>query len=112
MSNILQSRAVSIIGALLKCIYSPYNQNTHITTIYHFSAVPTTGTRSIGNKTGIARGSDARWRNENGLPANRSSFGPLTNLPDYTFMDGRPTPLGVILPSPVIIVQIHNINCG
>lgn len=55
------------------------------------------GTRSIGNKTPNARGSDAPWRAENGLPANRSSFGPLTNLPDYTFLDGRPTPLGVIL---------------
>ncbi|XP_059614662.1 large ribosomal subunit protein mL52 [Phlebotomus argentipes] len=25
---------------------------------------------------------------------NPNQFGPLTNLPDYTFMDGRPTPLG------------------
>ncbi|GAB0097032.1 39S ribosomal protein L52, mitochondrial [Sergentomyia squamirostris] len=25
---------------------------------------------------------------------NPTKFGPLTNLPDYTFMDGRPTPLG------------------
>uniref|UniRef100_A0A1B0CE48 Large ribosomal subunit protein mL52 n=1 Tax=Lutzomyia longipalpis TaxID=7200 RepID=A0A1B0CE48_LUTLO len=25
---------------------------------------------------------------------NPTKFGPLTNFPDYTFMDGRPTPLG------------------
>ncbi|XP_055704398.1 39S ribosomal protein L52, mitochondrial [Phlebotomus papatasi] len=25
---------------------------------------------------------------------NPTKFGPLTNMPDYTFMDGRPTPLG------------------
>ena len=30
-----------------------------------------------------------------GLTANPNTFGPLTNLPDYTFKDGRPTPLGV-----------------
>lgn len=38
---------------------------------------------------------DQKWRRENGLHPNPTSFGPLTNLPDYTFMDGRPTPLGV-----------------
>lgn len=26
---------------------------------------------------------------------NPNIFGPLTNLPDYSYMDGRPTPLGV-----------------
>ncbi|XP_063701323.1 large ribosomal subunit protein mL52 [Culicoides brevitarsis] len=35
------------------------------------------------------------WRKEAGLEQNPTSFGPLTNLPDYTYMDGRPTPLGV-----------------
>ncbi|XP_005178355.1 large ribosomal subunit protein mL52 [Musca domestica] len=37
---------------------------------------------------------DQRWREEHGLPANPNEFGPLTNLPDYTFLDGRPTPMG------------------
>ncbi|XP_073844870.1 mitochondrial ribosomal protein L52 [Musca autumnalis] len=37
---------------------------------------------------------DQRWREEKGLPANPNEFGPLTNLPDYTFLDGRPTPMG------------------
>ncbi|XP_012058368.1 PREDICTED: 39S ribosomal protein L52, mitochondrial [Atta cephalotes] len=36
-----------------------------------------------------------RWRQKRGLTANPNTFGPLTNLPDYTFKDGRPTPLGV-----------------
>lgn len=38
---------------------------------------------------------DQKWREERGLPANPNEFGPLTNLPDYTFLDGRPTPMGV-----------------
>ncbi|XP_046431232.1 39S ribosomal protein L52, mitochondrial isoform X2 [Neodiprion virginianus] len=38
---------------------------------------------------------DQRWRAKKGLTANPNTFGPLTNLPDYSFKDGRPTPLGV-----------------
>lgn len=29
------------------------------------------------------------------LPCNPNAEGPLTSLPDYTYMDGRTTPLGV-----------------
>ncbi|XP_071573613.1 large ribosomal subunit protein mL52 [Temnothorax nylanderi] len=36
-----------------------------------------------------------RWRQKRGLTANPNAFGLLTNLPDYTFKDGRPTPLGI-----------------
>ncbi|KAL5286791.1 Mrpl52 family protein [Megaselia abdita] len=28
------------------------------------------------------------------MRVNPNRFGPLTNLPDYSFMDGRPTPMG------------------
>lgn len=35
------------------------------------------------------------WRRNRRLPKNPTQEGPLTDLPDYTFMDGRPTPLGV-----------------
>lgn len=38
---------------------------------------------------------DITWRRDRRLPKNPTSSGPLTELPDYTFMDGRPTPLGV-----------------
>nr|CAD7263228.1 unnamed protein product [Timema shepardi] len=31
----------------------------------------------------------------NGLCANPNGFGPLTNLPDFSYKDGRTTPLGV-----------------
>lgn len=41
------------------------------------------------------RSYDINWREKNRLPLNPTSHGPLTNLPDYTFLDGRPTPLGV-----------------
>lgn len=34
------------------------------------------------------------WREDHGLPLNPNSDGPLTNLPDYSFVDGRTTPLG------------------
>ncbi|XP_011879513.1 PREDICTED: 39S ribosomal protein L52, mitochondrial [Vollenhovia emeryi] len=38
---------------------------------------------------------DQRWRQKRGLTRNPNTFGPLTNLPDYIFKDGKPTPLGV-----------------
>ncbi|KAG7189698.1 hypothetical protein KM043_017366 [Ampulex compressa] len=37
---------------------------------------------------------DQYWRMNKGLTENPNAFGPLTNRPDYTFKDGRPTPLG------------------
>ncbi|XP_063245035.1 large ribosomal subunit protein mL52 [Bacillus rossius redtenbacheri] len=43
----------------------------------------------------VLRTVDRGWRKQRGLPENPNSFGPLTNLPDYSFRDGRPTPLGV-----------------
>ncbi|XP_072758515.1 large ribosomal subunit protein mL52 [Anoplolepis gracilipes] len=36
-----------------------------------------------------------RWRRKRGLTENPNTFGLLTNLPDYTFKDGKPTPLGI-----------------
>ena len=38
---------------------------------------------------------DQKWRQEKRLAENPNMEGPLTNLPDFTYMDGRPTPLGV-----------------
>lgn len=35
-----------------------------------------------------------KWRRDNKLPYNPTSFGPLTNLPDYSFKDGRVVPFG------------------
>ncbi|CAO1428922.1 unnamed protein product [Diamesa tonsa] len=37
---------------------------------------------------------DQKWRQEKRLAENPNMEGPLTNLPDFTYMDGRPTPLG------------------
>jgi hypothetical protein len=37
--------------------------------------------------------STKQWRESMGLPANKTSEGVLTDGPDYTFLDGRPTPL-------------------
>ncbi|CAK1585921.1 unnamed protein product [Parnassius mnemosyne] len=33
------------------------------------------------------------WRVSRGLPINKNAEGILTDGPDYTFLDGRPTPL-------------------
>ena len=37
-----------------------------------------------------------QWREEKGLPRNRNAEGVLTDTPDFTYLDGRPTPLLVI----------------
>lgn len=33
-----------------------------------------------------------KWRKDRGLPLNPNSSGVLTDGPDYTYLDGRPTP--------------------
>lgn len=38
---------------------------------------------------------DSRWREKHGLPQNPNVCGPLTDYPDYSYKDGRPTPYGV-----------------
>ncbi|XP_044004325.1 39S ribosomal protein L52, mitochondrial [Aphidius gifuensis] len=38
---------------------------------------------------------DQKWRRENRLPKNPNKFGALTNLPDYSFVDGKPVPFGI-----------------
>lgn len=38
---------------------------------------------------------DIVWRRDRRLPKNPTSSGPLTDLPDYSFTDGRPVPMGV-----------------
>ncbi|CAG5929144.1 unnamed protein product [Menidia menidia] len=34
-----------------------------------------------------------QWRKDNGLARSGSEYGPLTDLPDWSFADGRPAPL-------------------
>ncbi|XP_064641504.1 large ribosomal subunit protein mL52-like [Lineus longissimus] len=34
-----------------------------------------------------------KWRIKHGLPRHPNAHGPLVDLPDYTYLDGRPTPL-------------------
>ncbi|KAJ6642223.1 39S ribosomal protein L52, mitochondrial [Pseudolycoriella hygida] len=49
--------------------------------------------RRIQTKT--TRETVQKWREDRGLDKNPNAHGPLTDLPDYTFMDGnRLTPLG------------------
>ncbi|KAF5280224.1 hypothetical protein FQA39_LY05358 [Lamprigera yunnana] len=48
--------------------------------------------RSIGT-TGVAF-LDQRWREKRGWPQNANTTGVITDSPDYTFLDGRPTPYG------------------
>ncbi|XP_063915240.1 large ribosomal subunit protein mL52 [Zophobas morio] len=56
-----------------------------------------------------------RWRKERGLPLNPNSEGVLTDAPDYSFLDGRPTPYGIgqmkrIVKQQQIAEQIHNLT--
>ncbi|KAK3610031.1 hypothetical protein CHS0354_032380 [Potamilus streckersoni] len=40
-----------------------------------------------------SRGFGAVYRLKRGQAINKTRYGPLTDLPDFTFLDGRPTPL-------------------
>ncbi|XP_038597313.1 39S ribosomal protein L52, mitochondrial [Tachyglossus aculeatus] len=49
------------------------------------------GVRSLHCGAAIQAGS--KWRLQQGLPASPSDYGPLTELPDWSFADGRPAPM-------------------
>ncbi|ELT93178.1 hypothetical protein CAPTEDRAFT_201398 [Capitella teleta] len=34
-----------------------------------------------------------QWRMERGLPPKGNEYGPLTEIPDWSYADGRPTPI-------------------
>ncbi|KAH8394942.1 hypothetical protein KR222_011731, partial [Zaprionus bogoriensis] len=55
---------------------------------------PNTATAQRHVALTAVRAIDQKWRAGKGLPENPNAFGPLTNLPDYTYLDGRTTPLG------------------
>ncbi|XP_026302731.1 39S ribosomal protein L52, mitochondrial isoform X5 [Piliocolobus tephrosceles] len=41
---------------------------------------------------GAAAWAGGQWRLQQGLAANPSGYGPLTDLPDWSYADGRPAP--------------------
>ncbi|XP_032093494.1 39S ribosomal protein L52, mitochondrial [Thamnophis elegans] len=41
---------------------------------------------------GTVKHGGSKWRMKHGLPPNPSDYGPTTNLPDWSFADGRPAP--------------------
>uniref|UniRef100_A0A4W5R1M7 Large ribosomal subunit protein mL52 n=1 Tax=Hucho hucho TaxID=62062 RepID=A0A4W5R1M7_9TELE len=43
-------------------------------------------TTTCGAQAGI------KWRTENGLARSGTEYGPMTDLPDWSFADGRPAP--------------------
>ncbi|XP_045068090.1 39S ribosomal protein L52, mitochondrial [Coregonus clupeaformis] len=43
-------------------------------------------TTTCGAQAGI------KWRTENGLSRSGTEYGPMTDLPDWSFADGRPAP--------------------
>ncbi|KAL5021836.1 hypothetical protein ScPMuIL_000991 [Solemya velum] len=58
------------------------------------TATPTCQVLSMSASTQANRlAYGAKWRLSKGAAINGSSYGVLTDLPDYTFLDGRPTPL-------------------
>ncbi|XP_042798639.1 39S ribosomal protein L52, mitochondrial isoform X7 [Panthera pardus] len=40
----------------------------------------------------VAARAGSQWRLQQGLAANPSGYGPLTELPDWSYADGRPAP--------------------
>ncbi|XP_069817732.1 large ribosomal subunit protein mL52 [Dendropsophus ebraccatus] len=47
--------------------------------------------RSLHNSSLLCAGQD--WRIKHGIARSGSEYGPLTDLPDWSFADGRPAPL-------------------
>ncbi|XP_017150606.1 39S ribosomal protein L52, mitochondrial [Drosophila miranda] len=74
------------------CRCSTNNIMLQITKLCLATSGRITAQRYVAVTTALAI--DQKWREDKGLPENPNAFGPLTNLPDYTFLDGRPTPLG------------------
>ncbi|XP_045440387.1 39S ribosomal protein L52, mitochondrial isoform X1 [Pipistrellus kuhlii] len=49
-----------------------------------------TGARRLHGSAAARVGSE--WRLQQGMAANPSGYGPLTELPDWSYADGRPAP--------------------
>ncbi|XP_069575058.1 large ribosomal subunit protein mL52 [Brachyistius frenatus] len=47
--------------------------------------------RQLSTTCGVRAGE--KWRKEHGLSRSGTEYGPLTDLPDWSFADGRPAPL-------------------
>ncbi|KAM9329585.1 large ribosomal subunit protein mL52 [Gastrophryne carolinensis] len=47
--------------------------------------------RGLQNSAALCAGQD--WRIQHGFARSDSEYGPLTDLPDWSFADGRPAPL-------------------
>ncbi|XP_030609182.1 large ribosomal subunit protein mL52 [Archocentrus centrarchus] len=47
-------------------------------------------TRRFSTTCGVQAGE--KWRKEHGLARSGTEYGPLTDLPDWSFADGRPAP--------------------
>lgn len=59
-------------------------------------SIPIIGNCYRNIQTTSIRVIDMKWREDRRLHRNPNAHGPLTDFPDYTFMDGdRCTPLGV-----------------
>ncbi|KAM4809638.1 large ribosomal subunit protein mL52 [Rhinophrynus dorsalis] len=54
------------------------------------SAVKCMGWRSLQSTAAICAGQD--WRVRHGFARSNSEYGPMTDLPDWSFADGRPAP--------------------
>lgn len=62
---------------------------------WHFSCDSIVGMMSARAFHVTGANMDILWRQRRRLPKNITSAGPLTDAPDYSFVDGRPAPLGV-----------------
>ncbi|XP_062611932.1 large ribosomal subunit protein mL52-like [Saccostrea cucullata] len=58
-----------------------------------FSTTACSLNRFRSQKKLLSKGFGAKWRIANGKALDNKKYGPLTDLPDYSFLDGRPAPL-------------------
>ncbi|XP_043914360.1 39S ribosomal protein L52, mitochondrial isoform X2 [Protopterus annectens] len=54
------------------------------------STFPGTGVRLFS--CGAVQQAGSKWRLEHGMARSNSEYGPFTDLPDWSFADGRPAP--------------------
>ncbi|GAB1599567.1 hypothetical protein Ahia01_000234000 [Argonauta hians] len=72
------------------CVVSALNNTTTTSTTTALALCPV---RSLGTTPALCAGS--KYRFSQGKATNNSSYGPLTDLPDYSYLDGRPTELSM-----------------
>ncbi|XP_078336771.1 large ribosomal subunit protein mL52-like [Crassostrea virginica] len=87
MSTGCIGRAISIRTKLALATCSNRSISTTPVVIYKHQS------RFKKYKSDVSKGFGAKWRLENGKAIDNTAYGPLIDLPDFSYLDGRPAPL-------------------